>query len=321
MRRPGRGLDRRTFLQAAAVLAAGAAAPFAPVRRAWARSRRGLGFFTDAERATLAALCDRILPPDSDPGAAGLGAPAYIERLLTALDGIRPRIFAGGPYSGRHPFPDLRNGTPSARRPPNWFRRPAPLSLLQQLYWRAELFGGEAAGLPPHLEQQRLGHLRGLRDIYREGLANLDQAAVEAGGVPFAELAPPAQDDLLMRLDAPGALPKEPVRGATFLDLVIRHTLEGCLAAPEYGGNRGGAGWRMVGIEGDSQPLGYSLYSEHLGAYRERPDHPMSTPNPDELAPDGSLAPRPLTPDGAFIQDQISELTSFIEMAAPGACL
>ena len=39
----------------------------------------------------------------------------------------------------------------------------------------------------------------------------------------------------------------------------------------------------MTPVEGDSQPLGYALYSRTDDAYHERADHPLSTPNPDEL--------------------------------------
>ena len=126
--------------------------------------------------------------------------------------------------------------------------------------------------------------------------------------------------DLLLQLDGPNGLPLDPVRGTTFLDLVIGHTLEGCFAAPEYGGNRFGRGWQMVGIEGDSQPLGYSLFSLRDDAYHERPAHPMSTPNPDEVAADGTLAPKPLTPDGDLLQQQISKFAGFLEMLVPGGC-
>ena len=41
----------------------------------------------------------------------------------------------------------------------------------------------------------------------------------------------------------------------------------------------------MLGLEGDDQPLGYSIFSLATDGYVERPDHPMSTPNPDELGP------------------------------------
>ena len=86
----------------------------------------------------------------------------------------------------------------------------------------------------------------------------------------------------------------------TFIDLLIQHTLEGSFSAPEYGGNKRRAGWAMLGLEGDDQPLGYSIFSLATNSYVERADHPMSTPNPDELA-----GPLPLSPDGQFIQNAI----------------
>lgn len=307
-----RGLTRRTFLKAAAASAAVVAVPV--------QHRPQPAFFSGDEFATLGALCDRILPPDADPGAVALGAPVYIERLLTAFDGPVPWIFAGGPYSGRQPFPDYRTGTPSPWHPPDLFRWPAAPSPMQELYWRAEILGSAAAELPPYLDAQAGGPRTGLRDVYRQGLAAIDAAALAEYGRPFLELDEAERDALLALLDKPGGLPVDPIRSQTFLDLLIQHTLEGCLSAPEYGGNRDGAGWQMVGIEGDSQPLGYSLFSLRDGAYHERPDHPMSTPNPDEVASDGSLAPRPLSPEGDQVQRYISAFTALLERFFPGAC-
>src|SRR5437867_7819189 len=106
-------LGRREFLKALAVVFAAIAAPATAFRRAWA-SARGR-FLTRHEFATLQALCDRIIPPDTDPGAAALGAAVYIGRLLSAFDRRLPRIFAGGPFSGRNPFPDNKLGQPSHR--------------------------------------------------------------------------------------------------------------------------------------------------------------------------------------------------------------
>ena len=62
----------------------------------------------------------------------------------------------------------------------------------------------------------------------------------------------------------------------------------------------------MIGLEGDSQPLGFSIFSRaRSDGYVERPDHPMSTPNPDELGAGGTLAPRPLGPMASSIQTSI----------------
>ena len=316
-------LSRRDFLRAASIGAAACAWPTAckqsPQPRSAPYSPR---FFSDAQFATLEALCDRILPPDSDPGAKDLGAARYIEQLLSAFDGSEvPFLYAGGPTSDRNPYPDPLLGTPSATYPPvNAFATPIPLTSVQELYWRAELYGGAGAGLPAHVEQQWGGTLRGLRDIYVEGLAIVDQVSIAQRGAPFTSLSTADQDAVLAALDQPHVFPADPVRKATFLDHAIRHTIEGCFAAPEYGGNAGGAGWRMIGLEGDSQPLGYAIYQETIDAMAERPDHPLSTANPDELATDGSLAPKPLTSDGAHIQDAIASFTELLENLLPGAC-
>src|SRR5207244_2314579 len=107
-------LGRRQFLKGLGVVLAALAAPVTGVRRAYAAARGR--FFTGHEFATLSALCDRVIPPDRDPGARALGAARYIERMLTAFDHRVPLVFAGGPFSNRNPFPDNDDGTPSRRR-------------------------------------------------------------------------------------------------------------------------------------------------------------------------------------------------------------
>ncbi len=308
-------LSRRQFLRAAAVVLGVLALPYGRAERAWARAKGR--FFTRSERATLDALCDRILPPDDTPGAAALGAGRYIEMMLTAFDHGTPRIYAGGPFSGRTPFPNNKKGTPSKRRPPNSFRRFVRPTRVQELAWRAEILGTAAVPGLAAFDAQFGPPKTGLRDVYRQGLAKVDQVAQTAAGAPFAALDPGKQDAVLAMLDG-GAFMPDPRRGGlTFVDLLIQHTLEGCFSAPEYGGNRRRQGWAMLGLEGDDQPLGYSIFSLATGSYVERPDHPMSTPNPDELAPDGSVAPRPLTADGRFIQNSI---LSTAGLFANGAC-
>ena len=83
-----------------------------------------------------------------------------------------------------------------------------------------------------------------------------------------------------------------------FVDLVP----QAVWGAPEYGGNPGGAGWKLVHFEGDSQPLGYSLFDEGAGVYRERPDFPMSTKDP---APD----PAPLDDGTRAVMAQVVAFT------------
>lgn len=309
-------LGRRAFLRALGLAAASLAIPWTRAQRAWALARGR--FFTRQERATLEALVEAIIPPDHDPGARELGAAAYIEGLLTAFDHPVPRIFAGGPFSGRAPFADEHTGTPSHRRPRDDFRHFIPLSRLGELRWRAEIFGAaHVAEFPPGLDAQRGGSLVGLRDVYRQGLAKVDEIARTAAGAPFALLTPDAQTRVFRSLDA-GVFAPDPARGGmTFVDLLIQHTLEGCFCAPEYGGNRHGRGWRMLGIEGDDQPLGFSLFALDTGTYRERPGHPVSGPDPDEVGPDGSLRPQPLSDAGQTIEDAIVTFTGALGTTCP----
>jgi len=70
-------LSRRKFLQAALAAAAGAGTGLAckGARSPW-------WFLTVDEARTLAAICDRIIPPDENPGAAWAGAVNYVDRQL-----------------------------------------------------------------------------------------------------------------------------------------------------------------------------------------------------------------------------------------------
>jgi hypothetical protein len=42
------------------------------------------------------------------------------------------------------------------------------------------------------------------------------------------------------------------------LSLATAHTFETYFGAPEYGGNRGGVAWEVIGFDGDRQPRGYT---------------------------------------------------------------
>ena len=263
--RPGIALllSRRQFLKAAGAVAALASLPVIGAQRSWAFAHGR--YFTRHEFDTLGALCDRILPPDTDPGASELGAARYISRMLTALDRHRPRIFAGGPFSGRNPYPDNDVGAPSKKRPRNSFRRFTPLTRLQELAWRAELYGSASVPEVAVLDAQFGGPKKGLRDVYREGLAKVDEVSIAMRSASYVDLGAADQDAVFTALDQ-GAFAPDPRRGGkTFVDLLIGHTIEGCFSAPEYGGNHTRrhipAGWQMLRLQGDVQPLGYSIFS------------------------------------------------------------
>lgn len=250
--RAGRGASRREFLQGAAgaALAAGPAAAREGSAATPADATAPGAFLSEREQGVLAELADHVLP-----GAGGAGAVDYIEGLLTAFDHDPPRIYAGGPFSGRHPSPS--DGATGERRPENDFARFLPLNRVQERAWRLRLFGSDgqpvaAAG----------GPVPGLRHVIRDGARRALALSDQEQDTPAA-----VWDDL------PEAFRRE------LTALVV----EGSLGDPVYGGNRFRRIWKRIHFEGDSLPLGYALYDERSGGYRERSDAPVSRldPGPD----------------------------------------
>jgi len=220
------------------------------------------GVFTDDERATLSIFADVVIPPDEDPGGAALGAVAYIERLVTAFDdpSAVPAIFANGPFSGRQPLPDAA-GHPSANFPQNDFASFIELDRVNEAAWRFKVLG--SAGLPNGGPNDKLkGAVLSIKDQLKNGIA----AAIASADPPLAQQSP---DDQLGTFNA---------QPTDFKDLMIELVTEAAFCAPEYGGNVGLGGWKMVHFEGDSQPLGYSQWDGKN--FVERPDSPLSTANP-----------------------------------------
>jgi hypothetical protein len=112
-----------------------------------------------------------------------------------------------------------------------------------------------------------------LRRKYRENLPLFDQVAQKIHTADFIDLTVEQQDGVLAEVQR---------RNRAFVNLLTGHAIEGLLCAPEYGGNRDGVGWALVRFDGDSQPLGYTIFDETTQEYRERQDKPNSKPNPDE---------------------------------------
>jgi hypothetical protein len=177
-------------------------------------------FLTEHEHAVVAAAADRLIPPvDAHPGGAALGVADYVDILLGAFTFDPPRIFAGGPFSGRF------GGAPS-------FSQFMPLSPIVEIAWRTRIEGSR--GLP---EREFNGPTRGWQDIYRDGIAAL--------GDNFCTVDGDEQDRRLRE--------QAELRATLYM-----HACEGAYGAPEYGGNRDLAGWRVIEFEGDVQPRGYT---------------------------------------------------------------
>lgn len=181
--------------------------------------------------AQLAALFDALIPADDEtgfPGAAGCHAAWYLDQLLGAFRTDPPRIYAGGPYSGRHGGVD-------------GFDDFQPLTRVEELRWRTYLEGSRR--LP---EREWNGPVQGLVDRYPEGLEAFDRRAREKYGAAFTALDGGQRRGLLFDADP------------AFLALAYEHAVEGTYGDPVYGGNFEARGWAAIAFEGDRQPLGYT---------------------------------------------------------------
>jgi hypothetical protein len=179
-----------------------------------------LRFLTAHEHAVLAAAADRLMPPlDAHPGGAALGVADYVDRLLGAFTLDPPRIFAGGPFSGR------AGGDAS-------FDQFLPLSRHEELAWRTRIEG--SLGIE---EREFNGPTRGWQQTYRNGITAL--------GADYLDVDVDEQDRRL------GGQPE-------LRELFYAHACEGAYGPPEYGGNTDLAGWRAIQFPGDSQPRGYT---------------------------------------------------------------
>jgi gluconate 2-dehydrogenase gamma chain len=85
--------------------------------------------------------------------------------------------------------------------------------------------------------------------MFRAGLASLDQAASASGKGAFADLDAGAQNQLLKRMQT-GEVPSTPLPSAVFFAALLDATMEGYFADPVYGGNRDMASWKLVGFPG-----------------------------------------------------------------------
>ena len=130
-----------------------------------------------------------------------------------------PRIWAGGPFSGRH-------GGDAG------FDRFLALGAVEELAWRTRIEGSQGLA-----EREFNGPVIGLQQRYAEGLARLGEDFADVDG---------EEQDRRLAADPP------------FQRLLYEHACEGTYGDPAYGGNRERAGWASVAFLGDVQPRGWT---------------------------------------------------------------
>jgi len=139
-------------------------------------------------------------------------------------------------------------------------------------------------------------------ELFRTALAALGQQAAASGKAPFQKMSATAQDDFLHALQTGhhdlGGVPSD-----VFFESLWGLTVEGFLGDPVYGGNRGMAGWKLIGFPG-----AYANYYHYIDQHGLRFDRaPISLADngrgvvhihPDIPATGGALQARPPQPGG-----------------------
>jgi len=86
------------------------------------------------------------------------------------------------------------------------------------------------------------------RDLFRAGLAALDDIARAQSAVRFHELPPDEQDEILRRIQR-GDSQGRPPASVRFFQVTLTLSLEGHWGDPRYGGNHDRLAWRSVDID------------------------------------------------------------------------
>ena len=178
-------------------------------------------------------------------------------------------VFAGGPFSDRNPFPDPATGTPSTRFPANDFVQFIPLTRLQLLSWRVQLLGQRRRAGQLISTLAVLRPMIGLRDRYRAGIA--DDRGEEPADVQARFRRADGQRSRTRSSNAADAGLRRPDHRPHDRGHVLRARVR---RQPDR------IGWQLIGYDGDSQPLGYTIFDETTMTYRERADKPNSTAEP-----------------------------------------
>lgn len=128
-------------------------------------------------------------------------------------------------------------------------------AIASQIIPTDELPGAREAGVVFFIDRALKTFASDTLPIYEKGLAELNRVTSEKhpGVKSFADATTKQQEDLLSELTEAEKSQAGPSRGrfqpgsADFFQAIWLHTVFGFLAAPEAGGNRDYAGWKVIG--------------------------------------------------------------------------
>ena len=101
--------------------------------------------------------------------------------------------------------------------------------------------------------------------LYRAGIEATNARCVKTWGRPFDRLGEPQREEVLLALSA-GKLDLGALPARAFWTVLYQTVMEGVFSDPVHGGNRGKAGWRMIGFPG-----ALAMHRDHIETFRDRP--------------------------------------------------
>jgi gluconate 2-dehydrogenase gamma chain len=234
-----------------------------------------LRFFTPHEARTVEAFTARLLPgtPD-DPGAREAGVVFYIDSLMSNPDGFAEPVYRMPPFAAVDDRDEPREN---------------PDQVVDGVIW------------VPATEIERYGYqsIYTPREVMRMGLAALDHFANEEYDDDFADLSEDEQDEIIEAMlgeeddeedeeqeEENGEQEEEdeeengeeadiddffsPISAEAFFRAMLLYTNQGMFSDPLYGGNRGMAGWRLIGYPGAQRAYSPGeIQVEGIGLRRE----------------------------------------------------
>jgi gluconate 2-dehydrogenase gamma chain len=108
------------------------------------------------------------------------------------------------------------------------------------------------------------------RELYRAAIRETNVHCLKSLQKPFEQLTAEQQDGVLKGLES-GAIELPALSSKLFFGMLLRNTMEGYFADPIYGGNRGKAGWKLIGFPGVPASNYNDLIDEHNVPYRVEP--------------------------------------------------
>ena len=123
--------------------------------------------------------------------------------------------------------------------------------------------GAVDVGVPIFIDRQLTGPYRRFQEMYRRGLAGVEDSSQTMFGKRFAALSWSNQTALLKALESgkPAGQAWKTRSAAAFFDMVRDHSLQGFYGSPRHGGNREYASYRMLKLD-YPQIIGQNRYKK-----------------------------------------------------------